>query len=100
MRRTTAPCACGRTDDLPVPHLAQRTRQSDPHFQAREAIVRLTHGKLGPFPVQAVVPRLSETPGAVRSLGPGLGQHNAEIWGGLLGLGPARLEALRAEGIV
>ncbi len=28
----------------------------DPHFRAREAIVRLTHDRLGPFPVQAVVP--------------------------------------------
>jgi formyl-CoA transferase len=72
----------------------------DPHFRAREAIVRLTHDRLGPFPVQAVVPRLSDTPGSVRSLGPELGQHNEEIYGGLLGLTPARLAALRTEGIV
>ncbi len=72
----------------------------DPHFRAREAIVRLTHDKLGPFPVQAVVPRLSGTPGSVRSLGPELGQHNEEIYGGLLGLTPARLAALRTQGVV
>jgi succinyl-CoA---D-citramalate CoA-transferase len=68
--------------------------------RAREAIVRLTHGQLGPFPVQAVVPRLSDTPGAVRTLGPELGQHNEEIYAGLLGLAPARLAALRASGVV
>ncbi|HET9971620.1 MAG TPA: CoA transferase, partial [Streptosporangiaceae bacterium] len=72
----------------------------DPHFRAREAIVRLTHGKLGPFPVQAVVPRLSGTPGGIRTLGPELGQHNEEIYGHLLGLDPARLEALRAQGVI
>jgi formyl-CoA transferase len=73
---------------------------ADPHFRAREAIVRLTHDRLGPFPVQAVVPRLSDTPGSVRSLGPELGQHNEEIYGGLLGLTPARLAGLRAQGVV
>ena len=85
--------------------LASRIYQSkdmfdDPHFRAREAIVRLTHDRLGPFPVQAVVPRLSDTPGSVRSLGPELGQHNEEIYGGLLGLTPARLTALRTQGVV
>jgi hypothetical protein len=29
-----------------------------------------------------------------------LGQHNADILGGWLGIGAAELEALRAEGIV
>ncbi len=72
----------------------------DPHFQAREAIVRLTHAKLGPFPVPAVVPRLSGTPGSVRTLGPELGQHNEEIYAGLLRVAPARLAALRAQGVV
>jgi formyl-CoA transferase len=72
----------------------------DPQFRARQAILHLTHDKLGSFPVQAVVPRLSDTPGTVRTLGPELGQHNQEIYGSLLGLDPDRLAELRSKGII
>lgn len=73
---------------------------SDAHFAARQAIVRLVHPELGDFPVQNVAPRLSDTPGSVRSLGPELGQHNDEIYRGLLGLDASELERLQAAGIV
>ncbi|MFG2924962.1 CaiB/BaiF CoA transferase family protein [Streptomyces sp. NPDC048305] len=69
---------------------------TDPHFEAREAIVRLMHDKLGSFPMQNVAPRLSRTPGAVRELGPELGQHNDVVYGELLGL-DARERARLAE---
>ncbi len=72
----------------------------DPHFQARQAIVRLVHDKLGEFPMQNVAPRLSGTPGAVRSLGPELGQHNDEVYGGLLGVGEAQRERWASRGII
>jgi formyl-CoA transferase len=36
--------------------------------------------------MQNVAPRLSRTPGKVRTAGPALGEHNREIWQGLLGL--------------
>ena len=59
---------------------------TDPHFAAREAIVRVMHPELGELPMQNVTPRLSRTPGKVRTAGPALGEHNQEIWQGLLGL--------------
>jgi formyl-CoA transferase len=59
---------------------------TDPHFAAREAIVRVVHPELGELPMQNVAPRLSRTPGKVRTAGPALGEHNREIWHGLLGL--------------
>jgi formyl-CoA transferase len=73
---------------------------ADPHFAARRAIVRLTHPLLGEFPMQNVAPRLSDTPGAVRSLGPQLGEHNDEIYRGLLGLGDNDLDRLRAAAVI
>ncbi|MFC6879368.1 MULTISPECIES: CaiB/BaiF CoA transferase family protein [Actinomadura] len=71
---------------------------SDPHFKAREAIIRLAHPEFGDFPMQNVFPKLSDTPGQVRSLGPELGQHNAEIYGGLLGLTESELASLASDG--
>lgn len=73
---------------------------TDAHFKARESIVRLLHRSLGEFPMQNVAPRLSATPGAVRSLGPDLGEHNDAIYGQLLGLSPAHRERLVAEGVI
>jgi formyl-CoA transferase len=73
---------------------------ADPHFAARRAIVRLTHPLLGEFPMQNVAPRLSDTPGAVRSLGPELGEHNDEVYRGLLGLGDDDLDRLRAAAVI
>jgi formyl-CoA transferase len=68
---------------------------ADPHFAAREAIVSVPHPDFGELPMQNATPRLSETPGAVRSAGPALGEHNEEIYGGLLGLGEAERERLQ-----
>jgi len=45
-------------------------------------------------------PRLSQTPGEVRSSSPGLGEHNQEVWGGLLGLTEEELKDLRKEGFI
>jgi formyl-CoA transferase len=70
---------------------------ADPHFAARQAIIRLAHPQLGEVPMQNVVPRLSHTPGSVRWAGPELGQHNDEIYRGLLGLEQAELDQLRAD---
>ncbi|SFS31517.1 CaiB/BaiF CoA transferase family protein [Saccharopolyspora flava] len=72
----------------------------DPHFAARQAIVRLMHPELGEFPMQNVVPRLSDTPGKVRSVGPELGEHNAEIYGEVLGADEAQLARWRADNII
>ncbi len=50
------------------------------------------------LPMQAVVPRLSGTPGRIESPAPGLGEHTEKVLGPLLG--SERLAALRRAGAV
>lgn len=73
---------------------------SDPHFAAREAIVTVAHPEFDHLSMQNVVPKLSATPGGVRSPGPALGQHTDEVLTGLLGLSGADIAALRTAGVV
>jgi crotonobetainyl-CoA:carnitine CoA-transferase CaiB-like acyl-CoA transferase len=72
----------------------------DPHFTAREAIIRLAHPDFGELPMQNAFPRLSETPGSVRHLGPELGEHNTDVYSGLLSIPEGELAALSEHGII
>lgn len=73
---------------------------ADPHFRARGNLVGVEDTELGEVVVPNVLPRLSATPGSVRSLGPKLGDATEEILGAVLGLTPEEIAALRAEGVV
>ena len=77
-----------------------RDMLADPHFAARESIVRVPHPQFGELAMQNVFPRLSETPGRVRHPGPELGEHNDDVYRDLLGLSDDELEKLRADGVV
>jgi len=75
---------------------------ADPQLQSRGMIAdhwdeRIKRNVKGP----GVVPVLSETPGTIRNAGPARpGQHNDEIYRGLLGRSEAELDGLRAEGVL
>jgi formyl-CoA transferase len=71
----------------------------DPHFQAREVLADYPDPEMQAFPMHAVVPRLSGTPGAIRAPAPHLGQHNREVlrW---IGVDEARYAKLLADGVV
>jgi len=74
---------------------------ADPHFQAREAIVEVETERFGKLKMQNVVPRLSETPSSIRTPAPSkVGQHNADIYEGLLGLTPKEIEELKTAGAI
>jgi formyl-CoA transferase len=73
----------------------------DPHFAAREAIVDVPHPRWEGLKMQNVFPKLSETPGAIRSIAPQtVGQDNEAVLGGLLGLSDAELTALAKDGVI
>jgi crotonobetainyl-CoA:carnitine CoA-transferase CaiB-like acyl-CoA transferase len=50
-------------------------------------------------PMHAVVPRLSGTPGDIRTPAPALGEHNNEILGGL-GLSDVAIDELRSRKVI
>ena len=73
----------------------------DPHFQAREAIIEVETERYGKLKMQGAFPKMSATPSSVRSPAPSIvGQHNAEIYGGLLGMDIAELDKLKAAGAI
>ncbi|HZY51720.1 MAG TPA: CaiB/BaiF CoA-transferase family protein [Reyranella sp.] len=72
---------------------------ADPQFAARQAIVAVPDSELGSVRMQGVVPRFSETPGAVRRAGPTLGEHNDEVYRGL-GLTAAQIAGLKARKVI
>lgn len=73
---------------------------NDPHIAARENLKRLEVPGEGTVTVPGVFPRLCETPGDVTALGPELGQHNEEVYCGLLGISREELEELKGMGVV
>ena len=62
--------------------------------------MRVPHPQFGELAMQNVFPRLSETPGRVRHAGPELGEHNDDVYRGLLGMSDDELEGLRSDGVV
>lgn len=72
----------------------------DPQFTDRQVAVEVTHPTAGPVKLVAAMPKLSRTPGRVASAPPLLGEHNQDVYGGVLGLNEAELAGLRAAGVI
>ena len=72
----------------------------DPHYAARENIVDIADAEVGSVRMPAPLPKLKRTPGRITHAGPPLGQHNAEIYGGMLGLSEVELAALATDGVI
>jgi len=72
----------------------------DAQFKARESIVKVMHPQYGEVAMQNTFPRLSDTPGLVRWVGPELGQHTDEILKSVLGKTDEEIAALRAADVI
>ncbi len=73
---------------------------ADEQLRHRGVFVSVDDRELGPMTVQAPVPRFSESPGRIEHLGPTLGEHNAEVYGEILGLTLSDIDHLRATGVL
>jgi formyl-CoA transferase len=73
----------------------------DPQFEAREMLVKHVDPEFGEYVGPGIVPKFSDTPGAVRWSGTWEeGSHNEEIYCGLLGLSGSELDGVREDGVV
>ena len=72
----------------------------DPQYAARENIKYMKDAFGQEHAVPNLVPRLTDTPGKIRSLGPALGQHNDEVFRGRLGLSAERIAELVNKGVI
>ncbi len=72
---------------------------ADPHVIEREIVVDVPDQQTGQLTMHNIIPRLSETPGRLRSPAPSLGEHTAEILG-QFGLDDTVLEDLAREGVI
>ena len=74
---------------------------ADPHYAAREALVEVETAQWGKLRMQNSFPKLSDTPSSVRTPAPAtVGEHNEDVYRGLLGIDAAELAALAAAGAI
>jgi succinyl-CoA:(S)-malate CoA-transferase subunit B len=73
----------------------------DRQFHARRNLVAIDEEDIGEtIMVPSVIPRLSETPGQIRHLGPRLGEHTAEVLSDLLGMSSQQIDELHAKRVI
>jgi len=72
----------------------------DPHFHARGLFQEADLGDGDKVRLPAIMPQLTETPGGMEWPGPKLGEHNREVYGGLLGYSDEEIARLAAAGII
>lgn len=71
----------------------------DPHYRARNMIEHACLPDGTPVDIPGIVPKLSETPGQTKWIGPTLGEHTAEVLGSI-GIGEETLNELTEEGVI
>ncbi|HVC56103.1 MAG TPA: CoA transferase [Stellaceae bacterium] len=91
LKASRVPCAPVRT----APEVMH-----DRHMHERGMLVDVEHPELGPITVPNSPLRLHGLATATSAPSPTIGQHNAEIYGGWLGLSADELAALKAEGVI
>lgn len=73
--------------------------KADPHFQARQAIIRLPDADYGSVPAPCIVPRVMGRDMPIPRSGPAVGEHNAEVYAEF-GISEEMLSALRDQRVI
>ena len=73
---------------------------ADPQLLARQMVEVLPHAAIGTVKVLGIPTKLSDTPGAVRTAPPMLGEHTARVLMGDLGLGEEQIRELAKKGVI
>ena len=73
---------------------------ADPHFKAREMLLKVPHDTLGNVTLPGIVPKLSQTPGRVRTSGGAVGRDTESVLTELAGLSAEDIERLCAQGVI
>lgn len=71
----------------------------DPHFEARDMLVKVPHPVLGHTTQAGVVPKLSRTPGSITHTGPAIGADTRRVLQDI-GLGAKQIDALIEKGVI
>jgi crotonobetainyl-CoA:carnitine CoA-transferase CaiB-like acyl-CoA transferase len=86
--------------DVPVSKIySVRDMMQDPQFLARQMFEQHLFKDGTPVKLPAVTPKLSETPGGTRWIGPELGEHTHEVLAAL-GYSAEQIAALREDGVL
>jgi formyl-CoA transferase len=86
--------------DVPVGKIySVRDMLSDPQFLARRMFEQHSFADGTPIKLPAITPKLSETPGETKWLGPGLGEHTAEVLR-TLGYDDEHITQLKRDGVI
>jgi len=72
----------------------------DLQVSARDMIINVDYPGLGNIPIPGLPMKLSLTPGNINTLAPKIGEHNKEIYCGLLGLSQKELKKLREKDVI
>ena len=73
---------------------------NDPHYQDRDDVVEVEDPEIGTTLMPGIIPKFSDTPGAVEHAGPRLGEHNAQVLGAWLGYDALAIAELADKGII
>jgi len=83
-----------------IPVMGAEDRLFNPHFKERGLYSDIEHPSLGAEPIYNIMWNLEKTPPSIRRHAPLLGEHNRQIFGGLLGMEKAEVLRLEEEQVL